>query len=614
MRNSIYKHIRLGVIILCLVLIAAALVPAVALAAEMTPAEQDSVHFINPTAITVVGDRLYVADKIEDSKTAIICFDASSDSPEPLSTYEFDMVVNGLANNNDDVIYAMGQSSVTELKVDVNRSITIGETYNSFAEDVNIVDFAYGNIPYSTTNKTLYALTQNSILQYLGGKFQTFANLSSLKDTAGLLSFSNSENTYLYYLHDGTCDRYNLNTNGQDEDFTKKLVLTSGFTPTGMFALADKVGLYNNTEIYEIEESTLHADTVAKLSLAQKYGADCSIIDVEARGERLFVLNSKNQIDVFDKVDNAYDTENYTTIGSDMVDKAVPAAYTSFTLVRPNGYPANIVYKTNADSSVSDIITDAKEYVILGYDGEENSHYYYVLVGDKFGWVKKSDNAELPAEDNKLTIVDNNVDNDTMGAQVKFTSLNAVYIYNLPRENAEQIKITQTASTMMTVQVLQRYQEGDTVWYYVRYDENKTGFVKKSDVGQLHYVSKVEKVDVIGSKKINSSLFAPVDLYATAELTENDLVADAQGNTIKLYSGDRVTLIRTEGDSAFIMILHSNGEKDFGWIEANRLIDRHAMTTNSIVGLSLLAVAIALTTILLVVYFKRKKRIRANKD
>lgn len=616
MRNTIYNRIRLIGILLCLALIAAAMIPACAFAAEQSAVvEQDSVHFINPTDITIVGDYLYVADIVEDNKTAILCFEAGERNPEPKYTYELpiEFAVKGLSAS-DDTIYAFDDTTVLELRLRDGSLPTIGSSYSLPAETTDvIIDVAYGQLPMNPERHLLYALTKTSVLQYVDNGFVPFARLSEFTNTAGLLAAEINSVPYLYYLHDSTCERYNLKINNNDEGFAK-LNLSSGFVPSGIFKLGEKVELYNSSEIYEIVESQLHIDTIRLLSLNELYGSDCKIIDVEAYGERLFVLNSRNQIDVFDKGEASYDTVNYATIGSDMVDKKTPTQYTSFTLVRPKGYPANIIFKTNdSKNSITEIITDASEYIILGYDGDETSHYYYVLAGDKFGWVKKSDFATCPANDGKLTIVDNNKGNETFAAEAKFTSLNAVYVYKLPLESSESVTVNQSASSMKTVKVLQEYKEKDIIWYYVSYDEGKTGFVKKSDVGQIHFVAK-SKPSFIGPKKINSSLFAPVDLYATADMADGDFVADADGNTLKLYSGDRVSLVKTEGDAAFIMILHDNGNEDYGWIPADKLIERHQITTNAIVGLSLLAAAIAITTVLLIVYFKRKRKIKRNAD
>jgi len=446
--------------------------------------------------------------------------------------------------------------------------------------------------------------------------------LNSLKNAAGCLSYSNVETSPFYYIHTKdsvtTCNRIYLNNNSQDTAFETKLHL-NGFAPKGLFDINGKVALYDDTSVCTLEESSANITALNTLTLNELYGTDCKISDVSAYGDRIFILNTKNQIDIFDKKDDAYDTVNYSTIGSDTVDKAVPTAFTSFTLVRPKGYPANIVYKTNDEAtSIEKIYTEATEYdkyIILGYDGDTYSNYYYVMIGDKFGWVKKNNGAAAtPENDDKLTVINNRFSNELFDYETKFISLNSIYVYDLPLANSHKTAISQTASQMKTIKVLQYFNEGEQVWYYVSYDDNARGFVRSQDVGMFHISAKNEIVTTQGLKKINSSLFSAVNLYATAELSQQDKIADETGKEIKLYSGDRVTLIETEGNAAFVMVLHNDGAKDFGWVEASRLINVHQITTNTIVGLSLLAFAVALAAILLTVYFKRKKKIKANKE
>lgn len=625
MRNTIYNRIRLGVIIMCLALIIACAIPVLAFAAEQDNSEQDSVHFINPTAMTVVDDYLYVADNVEDGKTALLCFDLTdARSPKLIYTFELSEKITGLSNNGDKLLYAICGTKIIELSTNGREEPTVGKTYDKFgdSENVQIVSVAYG-AQFRLDENTLYALSTDKMF-YLSAeqnKFIQFTSIVDLKNTKGCYILEENGSSFLYYVANNTCARFNISTNGADTAFSNTLNIT--VTPSGIFGgkIDDDsfVGLYDAKGIFKIEGSgsiqsgTLRYDTISLFKEPTSVYTNDSIVTVEMHKNKLIVLNSRNQIDIFELADNGfYKHEPLTTIGSDMVDKAVPTVYKNFTLVRPNGYPANIIYKTNGDKSIEEIITDASEYIIIGYDGDENSHYYYVLAGDKFGWVKKSDNAATPDKDDKLTVVNNNFNDGTFAHETKFTSLNAVYVYQLPLESSDKVTVTQTASTMKTVYVLQKYTEGETVWYFVKYDDDKTGFVKKSDVGDIHISAKTDDIVTEGLRKINSSLFSAVNLYVTAEMNENDFVADSDGNRIKLYSGDRVTLIKTEKNAAYIMVLHSDGEKDFGWLDVSRLIDVHHITTNAIVGLSLLAVAIALTAILLVVYFKRKKKIKRN--
>lgn len=620
MKKTIYKGICVGAIALSLILIAGCIAPlSMFSAGAAAAAEQDTVHFINPTAISVVDNNLYVTDIVEDNKTAILCFDISSSTPILKYTYDkIDGVVSGLSHNKQDTLYLNMGSKVVELKISGDGLPTTGKTYQMPIASSSIIDVAYGKI-INSAEKTVYALTKTALYQYNeSSQLFDIELVRSLDGAKSTLSIDEAPNYQLYYIsgtNATTCNRMNLSNGGQDGGFADKLTLTSGFAPTGMLRINSNVALYNNDSIYIIEETTSFANTTPLLTLSSLYASDCRICDVESYGDRLFILNSKNKIDVFDKTEDIYNNLPTTTIGSDMVDKAVPTAYTSFTLVRPKGYPTNIVYKTNAATSVADIITDASEYVILGYEGDAASHYYYVMVGDKFGWVKKSDGAESPDKDSKLNVVNNRLGDGQLDYTAKFVTLKAVYVYELPLSNSNSHAVEQAASKMKSVNVLQQFAEGEQVWYLVEYDEGKTGFVKKEDVGQFHITTTSDELPVEGPRKINSSLFSAVNMYLSEELKEDEKVADSAGNEIKLYSGDLVTLVRVEGASALISVrTTSDGERSYGWIEANRLIGKNAITTNAIVGLSLLAFALALAGILIFVYFHRKKRIKANKD
>lgn len=612
MKKTNYKCLRFGgITVVCLLLIALCFVPLTAFAEE-----QDSVHFINPTAITVANDCLYVADVVEDNKTALLCFKADGNSSVSLqSTCEIDGVVTDLSNDGQNTIYAILGKSVAEITVENGVATPNGKVYDGFEKEVT--GFVKGQ---HNGNDTLFALTNDLLRRNNAtGEFGKATN-NNWTETKGCLSL-NGIVFYVYKSVNGyLCSGYN----SDGFILSNSLSLTE---PLGIIEYCGKTAFFSKHSITHVNDismdywtsnqpfqgnalETLVSDT------GDKTIADVAIKNNGSDDATLFVLNEGiNKIDIYTKQNNAYTVTD--TIGSDVVDKTPPTTYTSFTLVRPNGYPANIVYKTNAESSVKEIITDAKEYVILGYDGDENSHYYYVLAGDKFGWVKKSDNANSPADDGKLTIVKNNPSGiDGFVGETKFVSLNAVYVYKLPLESSSRETVNQSANAMKSVTVLQEYKEGDTIWYYVSYDEGKTGFVKKSDVGEIRITTQTPPTKVEGLRKINSSLFSAVSAYNTKEMSEDDFATDSDEKPIKLYSGDRVTLIKIEGNSAFVMIQHDsdNSKNCYGWIDAGRLIGVHDITTNAIVGLSLLAVAIALTAVLLIIYFKRKKKVRANKD
>lgn len=608
MKNT-FCHKRQPIIILICVLLAATLIACVTPAAAHAAAASapDSIHFINPTAITVMGNKLYVADNVEDGKTALLVFDVSGAVPSLTGTYELDGVITALYCDSSAELYAVKDATVSVLTVTADKPPVLKATY---AFDSTVTGFVKGK--FNKTD-TYYALTDRLLREIDKNNFGSITQ-GSLSNTKGCLAL----NDIVYYVYqDGTdylCGGYKNN----GTFLLQSLSLNT--EPKGILAYGDKVAFFTSHSIQYVNAITMerwtgNAAFQSELALETLIDDtnDKTIVDVALHGETIFILNDGiNKIDMYTKGEKGYSVTY--TIGSDLVSNAVPTSFTSYTLVRSKGYPTNIVYKTNAENSVEEIITNAAEYIILGYDNDANSHYYYVMVGNKFGWVKKSADNAAPSTDAKITVVNNRVGNDDYSYETKFTSLNGVYVYDLPVSSAQQTQIMQTATTMKTVKVLQEFIEGDQVWYYVSYDDNKTGFVKKESVGKFH-IKREEtgtELSTEGLRKINSTLFNAVTLYDTADLDET--AADENGNVIKLYSGYKVHLLSTENGVAFVMIQHTNGQSACGYMEADRLIGVHDMTTNSIVGLSLLAFAVALAAVLITVYFHRKKKARANKN
>ena len=62
-------------------------------------------------------------------------------------------------------------------------------------------------------------------------------------------------------------------------------------------------------------------------------------------------------------------------------------------------------------------------------------------------------------------------------------------------------------------------------------------------------------------------------------------------------------------------IRKNDGSTSYGWIPTDNLIGLHQITTNAIVGLSILGVALILTVVFVVLFVKRKKiRIKVEDD
>lgn len=594
-------------ITLCLLLLVAAIVPTVAMAASAVDTAEDIIYFLNPTAITAVGDHLFVADIIEDNRSAILCYDVSQDEPIYKYTYEINGQVTNLSNKGDNGLYAVLSDKIVEFSVE--DSIT---QVNSWSV-TNAVDVTYG---VHGAAQIEYILKTNELIR--NGEN---ARVTDLTNSIGCVTIGN----LIYYLYEtdgvAVCKSYDGAQHNQPSNSLNnanphdaRYYLTD-FNPKGLFIWGDDVALFNNDKIRTIE---INAESCSLVTLFDYNNSDnSSIEDVATQDSKLYILNDKNKVEIYAKAEDG-NFALVATIGSDEVRQNVPTEYTSFTLVRSKGYPTNIVFRTSGDNSIENIETEAHEYIVLGYTGDAENKFYYVLIGDKFGWVKKSDGAANVEQDGKLQIVNTKLTQGVVEYKAKFISLNTVWIYPLPRLSSTPTAYTQSASDMTEVTVLQRFTEGETTWYYVEYGEGSRGFVKEENLSNLYLFvdeNNLKNADIVGRRKINSTLFEAVTLYDNPDnLTKEHIAITSNGDKIKLYSGTRVTVISEANGVALIQIVYGDGTLAYGYIDANRLIGVNDITTNAMVGLIVLAVAIVLTAILVVVFVQRRKKNATKSD
>ena len=618
-------------ICICLILLVGAIVaPTVAFATESTSSM--TIHFLNPTAITVVDDSLFVVDNVDKdaNKSVILTFSIGDSNATYRSTIEIDGNVTNLSPKSDDGLYAILNNKVIEYAIGDNASLDKVKEFGEVGELSGFVDAAYGQS--GETKQTEYFLAQQ-------GLYRNAASGWTEKFSGAVSSVSIGN--YIYYLYNDGNKAVSKRFNGRDIVFSEGDVYNNGngiatkysTNPIGLFTWGDNLGVFWKDKIHYVEVTS-----VCSLPELLDYKAvttseeTINIKDVSADNNKLFVLNDKNLIEVFAK--GATDEmERLYTVGSDMVDQSVPHEFTSYTLARSIGYPSNLIFKTNdADTSIVELVTDAQDYIILGYDGDEDSLYYYVLTNDnRFGWVQKTNSKIVDGKltDDKLEVINTNVAYDpSIEYTTKFASLNAVYIYNLPRsvDAFRGETFQQTASNMPEVIVKQRFTEntndGKIVWYYVTYKadgQDKSGFVQSQYLSEFTMKVDESNLQVIEDRKINSTLFEAVKLYLypDKDLMTDDNVVTNENGIVKLYSGKRVTVISESDGIAFIQIQSNNGSGNtYGYVDSSRLIGMHAITTNAIVGLSLLGTAILIASVFLAVYFKRKKigSTRAKKD
>ena len=589
---------KLLCISICLLFICAMLVPAVVFAASNVA---DTIYFLNPTALTAIDNNLFVADKIEEGKSVILRYDITSGEPQLKDMYEVSGVVTNLASKEDSGLYAVLSDKVIEFDTNFEEQ----NRWNI----ADVIDVIYG--AYSS-DKTEYVLKSDGLLRPgTGGNTINFTNGIACVAMGDSLVYAYKQgNSTAYGEFDGKNTIYPTQNTVSNSNSNPQL---TSLALKGMFVWKDKVALYSADSVGVVVVGQLSCEYTSLLSYEQG-----NIVQVTAHGDNLYILNDNNKIEVFEQ--NGLGSFDKThTIGNDELNQNAPTVdeFTSFTLVESKGYPTNIVFKTTTgNTSIGNIITDAKEYIVIGYDGDENSNFYYVLLGDKFGWVKKSDNAKSVNNDEKLNVINTSVGGDGFTYKAKFVSMKAVYVSSLPRElfyNNENYRsqYEQSSKNKIEVTILQKFSEGDIVWYYVTFDYNNAthyGFVRDKDVRVYITNSKDDGLTAIGQRKINSALFSTVKVYNNGNpetMTEENYAYDEDGKQIKLSSGTRVTLISIDDNGvAFIQIKKSNV---YGYVYAENLIGVHQITTNATVGLSLLAVAVALGVTLTVVFLRRRK-------
>lgn len=625
---------KLLLILIC-VLVVAVCVPTFVVAetssATTTETVANDVHFIAPTGIALVGDYLLVSDNVADNQSAILCFDIANGNAHKF-TQIIDKEIVSLSSSNGR-LFAIFADSFVEYKI--AEDVKSVEVVEPFAFE-NVIDVCVGKLTDDNgTKETIYFLQKgtagDSLRRVKDDKTAGTINGMTVATAYNCISFSNEANTnnYVYIAGkkaDGTnsitrfacnfdtdIDEDNLNHNG--------VQYVENFTLLGIVANnRDYPAVFGSKSIYNVNPDGDVA-FVATNAFVDFDAQEHKFIKVVSSKNHLAILNENNQIQIYPFEGTGLNVANISEIGSDQVSTAVPTTFTGFTLAKSTGYPTNIVYKTKDNkTSVESILTkgDVGEFVILNYDGCENSSYYYVFVSGRFGWIKKSDSATITngtIEDEKIAVISTKV-SDKVTYNAKFNTLGKVYVYDLPSSNDGIRKllqeVSQTGSKMNDVTILQHFREGDVVWYYVEYGTDRArGFVKSSDVGQFT-ATLVTPVDAVLDKQINASLFNAVTLHMTNDLSPDTVFTYDGKNPVKLYSGDWVKLIEVDDETgaSLVQVVAQDGTTTYGWVESSRLIETDQITTNAVVGLSAFGFAILLAIVFMTVFIKRRKKIK----
>ncbi len=602
---------KIVVITVCILLIALCAAPIYEAAAA--PATGGVIYLLNPTAIAAVGDRLFVADNIQSGTTAILCFDVSGASPIFLYDHTISGDVVRLSAKSDTGLYATFAQRVIEYATAAD-SLQEAHVYN-VSNAVNFTQGTYIGEPaeYYADAERVY-LSTDGTFDSTGGTFAKVTDIVSIGN-------------YIYVLHTnerGATDCIRLQNALRPGGDVFNSAATTDKTEEGAIGLftlrgdADMLGYYTADALHTVEIASASCHVLDLLE--HDNATNGEVRDVTTTDDAIYILNEQHRIEQYRR-----SAEGYTPsagIGTETLPGNVPTAYTSYTLVQSSGYPSNIVFMTEGARSIERLIDNAEQYIVLGYDGDAESEFYYVLIGDRFGWVRKSVGASDPEHDPKLNVISTAVGSEGLEYRTRFASLNAVYIAPLPSgtflDEQYVTTFTQSAGSAQNVTALQRFSEGDTTWYLVRYDGTRTGFVRAQYLGKfyLHTATEGGTVAALGQRKINTRLFGTVHIYAfgdPAYMTEEYEAVDSQGNRVKLHSGRRVTLLENlDNGLSLVQIDFGDGTNAQGYVETDRLIPTTALTTNAIFGVTTTCIALALAAILTVVFVKRARRLKSE--
>ena len=614
-------------------------VPSVALA-DTIAGTGGNVCLVNPIAIEVIGNYVFVADAVDSTHNVILCFDMSTDAPVYKYTYESAKLITNLSEV-DGKLAVIYQDGIAVFDVSAG---TVFQTPDTTYTIENAVDITYGVHAYGPTlHEVAYILTNEDLFyKYLDdvapGYLHTYNETKNIVNTMACLYVDDADdsdlNGYVYCIWStGSNDIKRYSTQeGQwrlnYDSFNSAGVYSPTLRTKGIFTYQmdekGQIGLYDDTQIVKLEYQSRIVNGKeykyqAQEPILDREDAEGIILDVSYSENKLYILNSNKQVEIYSSVGGNF-VRDAISIGTDVIsfDSALPKNFTGFFLAKSLGYPTNIVYKTiDSATSIDSIMPDYKDqFIILNFDGAEDLPFYYVLVGDKYGWIRKSDGVTVPEQDEKIQPINTSIDPSAPNVhfETQFISGNTVFIYDLPISSSNHTQLQQSFSSPQNATVMQKFTEitadGTIVWYYISYKDasgnERYGFIQKELVGHLYPISSEEEGDVYwNDMKINASLFSAVTLYAEPTLTEKI----GFESTVKLYSGTYVKVIRYSDDGKAAKIqVNYQGTTLQGWMPTRNLINRIAMTTNATVGLSLLGVAIAIGITFAVVLTKRRKR------
>ncbi|MEG1706287.1 MAG: hypothetical protein RR291_02210, partial [Clostridia bacterium] len=327
----------------------------------------------------------------------------------------------------------------------------------------------------------------------------------------------------------------------------------------------------------------------------------------------IFVLLSNRKVVKYHTVEGNYIIDSNFGIGSDTVNLDVINDFSdiTFDICASKGYPSNIVYKTNDSStSVDEIVTlnTTDKFMIIKDNIDRD--YYYVFYNGKFGWIKKS--APQLTSDSAINIINTKVSDEgtVLGKTLNFNTTLYTIPYNIERYSLTTRLPKDTPITL--IDKIDGVTTKDSNWYYISYiesEQTKFAFIKKGDIGQFSI--KPKSTTVIENKKINAPLSGTVPLYISESLSEGEQVTDTNGKTIGIRAETLVYVIKN-GESSTLISVYVDDILYYGYVSNNFLIPESHLSDYTIIGLSLLGVALLLTATFVIVILARRHTKRAQ--
>ncbi|MDD4833018.1 MAG: hypothetical protein PHI78_05015 [Clostridia bacterium] len=524
----------------------------------------NTVYLVQPKDVYYDGGSIYVVDIINDGADTVI-HQIKSDLTSRVSYYIDGVTekisVDGLS------LYVMQKDKIQLYGIDA----TTGTLANGvLIPAVNVKDFI---VVKNGTSTIVYYITDRYFYQY-NISTKNLKRLYILTDIRSI-SYVNGKVAIIY---GDTCMTY-TDANGFDEDI---ITLSDGCEKA--FSIGTYTYFYNGTTVYD-----QNANAVLNV--------ENGIIETAVFGNYLYVLGNDKKILQYSHSDGVFTLVENFVIGDDKIDLLVPSDFTDFTYAYATGYPTNILYEASQSSNPASykLLTDEDKFILLHYDGMEDSDYYYVFYKGAFGWLEKSA-AEISVD--KLHTYDTTY--DFVGEAVA-----TAYIYSLPFYDDNGTYAVENVPKGTIFTITDRYEnlaDSNAEWFYASYEIDgivKSGFIRQSLVTNLSLAPETK----ITRYTVNTDLTNQLGLYEDIDLTEP--VTDEAGNPVVLTSGKQVSVISMDETTAFVQV-DVDGVKYFGYIDATKLI-KDGLTNYIALGL-VLGILVILGVVFFVIMAKRRKK------